>query len=422
MRIEVITIGDELLLGFSIDTNGAQIARTLAALGVEVVRRSTVGDEADEIVRVVREALDRTGAVITTGGLGPTADDLTKPAIASLFGRELYLDEDILHRIEERFRAFGYRGPMPPGNRQQAFIPEGARILRNDHGTAPGIWLEDERGRWVAMLPGVPREMNGMVADVLMPLLRERVGEDPAVVLSRTLRTTGIGESALAELLGDYARQVEGLSVAYLPGWQGTDLRLTARGVSAAKARALLDAASARLCERAGRHVYAEDDTDLAAVVLALCREASLNIATAESCTGGMLGARLTAIPGSSDVYRGGVVVYANELKIALLGVEEEDLRRHGAVSEEVATSMARGARTRLSAQIGIAITGVAGPGGGTPEKPVGTVWIAVDFGGSVRTHGRVLIGDREEIRRRACQAALDMVRRGLREHGARSA
>lgn len=422
MRIEVITIGDELLLGFSIDTNGAQIARTLAALGVEVVRRSTVGDEADEIVRVVREALDRTGAVITTGGLGPTADDLTKPAIASLFGRELYLDEDILRRIEERFRAFGYRGPMPPGNRQQAFIPEGARILRNDHGTAPGIWLEDERGRWVAMLPGVPREMNGMVADVLMPLLRERVGEDPAVVLSRTLRTTGIGESALAELLGDYARQVEGLSVAYLPGWQGTDLRLTARGVSAAKARALLDAASARLCERAGRHVYAEDDTDLAAVVLTRCREASLNIATAESCTGGMLGARLTAIPGSSDVYRGGVVVYANELKIALLGVDEEDLRRHGAVSEEVATSMARGARTRMSAEIGIAITGVAGPGGGTPEKPVGTVWIAVDFGGTIRTHGRVLIGDREEIRRRACQAALDMVRRGLREHGARSA
>jgi nicotinamide-nucleotide amidase len=418
VRIEVITIGDELLLGYSIDTNGAQIARTLAALGVEVVQRSTAGDEAQEIVRVVREALDRTGAVITTGGLGPTADDLTKPAIATLFGRELYLDEDILRGIAERFRAFGYHGPMPSGNRQQALIPEGARVLRNDHGTAPGIWLEDERGRWVAMLPGVPREMNGMVADVLMPLLRERVGVDPPVVLSRTLRTTGIGESALAELLGDAARQLDGLSIAFLPGWQGTDLRLTARGVSATKARARLDAAASRLYERAGRHVYAEDDTDLAEVVLARCREAGLHVATAESCTGGMLGARLTAIPGSSDVYRGGVVAYDNEIKIALLDVGEEELRRHGAVSEQIATAMARGARARLSADLGIAITGIAGPGGGTAEKPVGTVWIAVDIDGDVRTHGRVLIGDREEIRRRACQAALDMVRRGPRVAG----
>ena len=417
MRIEVITIGDELLLGYCVDTNGAQIARTLAALGVEVVRRSTVGDDGEEIARAVREALERTGAVITTGGLGPTADDLTKPTIAELFGRALHLHEDILRRIEERFRAYGFRGPMPPGNRQQALIPDGARILHNDHGTAPGIWLEDERGRWVAMLPGVPREMTGMVADVLVPLLRERVGEDPPVVLSRTLRTTGIGESALAELLGDHAREVEGLSVAYLPGWQGTDLRLTARGISESRARALLDAAAAKLYTRAGRHVYAEDDTDLAEVVLALCRERSLHIATAESCTGGMLGARLTAIPGSSDVYRGGVVAYENDVKLELLDVDEEVLRRSGAVSEEVAAAMARGVCLRLGSEIGIGITGIAGPRGGSAEKPVGTVWIAVDLDNTLRTHGRVFIGDREEVRRRACQAALDMVRRGLRTH-----
>ncbi|MGH7718226.1 MAG: competence/damage-inducible protein A, partial [Gemmatimonadaceae bacterium] len=185
VRVEVVTIGDELLLGYSIDTNAAHIARALSELGVEVVRRSTVGDGAAAIAGAVREALDRTGAAITTGGLGPTADDLTKPAIAELFGRALHLNEDVLSRIEERFRAFGYRGPMPPGNRQQALIPDGARVLTNHHGTAPGIWLEDERGRWVIMLPGVPREMRGMVADTLLPLFRERAGPAPPVVLSR---------------------------------------------------------------------------------------------------------------------------------------------------------------------------------------------------------------------------------------------
>jgi nicotinamide-nucleotide amidase len=229
MRIEILTIGDELLLGFTIDTNGAHLARELAAIGIEVVRRSSVGDDADGIAAAVREALDRTGAVITTGGLGPTADDLTKPSIAALFGRTMVTDQAHIAWLEERWRTrFG--GPLPESNRQQAVMPEGARKLVNRHGSAPGVWLEDERGRWVAMLPGVPREMRGMLADELMPLVRERAlreagsAAEPPVVRSRTLRTTAIAESAIADRLGPLARGVDGLSLAYLPGHEGVDL------------------------------------------------------------------------------------------------------------------------------------------------------------------------------------------------------
>jgi nicotinamide-nucleotide amidase len=419
MRVELITVGDELLLGFVIDTNAAHLARELAAVGVEIVRRATVPDEAAPIAGAVREALERTGAVITTGGLGPTSDDLTKPAIAALFGREMRLDEQILAGIEERFRRYGYRGAMPPGNRQQALIPDGARVLQNNHGTAPGIWLEDERGRWVAMLPGVPREMRGMLADTLLPILRERVGADPPVVLSRTLRTTGIGESALAELLGEYGRGFPGLRLAFNPKWAGTDLRLTSAGRPLAEARRVLDEAAAKLYDRAGRHIYGEDDADLAAVVLGIACARWLTIAVAESCTGGLLGARLTAIAGSSDVMLGGVIAYHNDVKVRTLGVRPETLAEHGAVSEPVAAQMAAAARAVTASDIGVAITGIAGPEGGTPEKPVGLVWIAVQIGETTRTHGRVYVGDREEIRLRASQAALDLIRRMLQD-GAR--
>jgi nicotinamide-nucleotide amidase len=263
------------------------------------------------------------------------------------------------------------------------------------------------------MLPGVPREMRGMTDDTIVPLLRERVGADAPVVLSRTLRTTSIGESALAERLGDIARLVDGFSVAYLPGWQGTDLRLTAEAPRA-DADGALARAAARLRERAGDYVYGEGDDDLAAVVLERCRTGRLTIATAESCTGGMLGERITAIAGSSDVYVGGVVAYDNRIKIEILGVSSDLIERHGAVSEEVARAMAEGARDRVGASVGIAITGIAGPSGGTPEKPVGTVWIGVAREQATTALGRRYIGDRQEIRQRACQAALDLVRRGV--------
>lgn len=412
MRIELVTIGDELLLGFTIDTNAAHLARELAALGISIVRRATVGDEAEDIAQAVREALDRTGAVITTGGLGPTSDDRTRPAIAALFGRALLPDEARWEALRALWKERG-RGEIPLTNRTQIMIPEGARVLTNRHGTAPGIWLEDDRGRWCAMLPGVPRELRGMLADELVPVLRERLGPGvQRVVRSRMLRTTGIAESHLAELVGPALDERDGVSLAYLPGQEGVDLRVTVRDRETDEADAALDRAVARMRERITRYAYADGQIDLAAVVLDLCAARNLHIAVAESCTGGLLGARLTAIPGSSAVVFGGVIAYSNEVKEALLDVSPDTLGRVGAVSKEVAAEMAAGARRRLGAEIGIGITGVAGPGGGTPEKPVGLVWLAIDLNGRVRTHGSRFIGDRAEIRFRATQAALDLVRR----------
>ena len=416
MRIELITIGDELLLGFTIDTNAAHLARELAAVGVQVVRRATVGDAAGDIATAVREALDRTGAVITTGGLGPTSDDMTKPAIAAVFGAEMVFDEGIWAGLRALWASRGWAGEPPEANRAQAMVPRGARVLTNRHGSAPGIWLEDDRGRWVAMLPGVPREMRGMLADELLPVIRSRTasaGGAGEVLLSRTLRTTGIAESALAERLGELARAVEGLPLASLPGPDGVDLRVTARGLDDA-ARDTLDRAIAALGGRVGPFAYGTDGADLAAVVLDGARARRHRIAVAESCTGGMLGARLTAVPGSSDVMVGGVIAYANEIKVALLGVPDAAIRAHGAVSEPVVRAMASGARRATGAEIGIGITGVAGPGGGTPDKPVGTVWIGVDVLGAVDARRATMVGDRDEVRRRAAQAALEMVRRAL--------
>lgn len=413
MKIEVVTIGDELLLGYTIDTNAAHLARALAAEGVEIERRTTCGDTAESIATAVREALDRTGAVITTGGLGPTSDDLTKPSIAALFGREMVLDEEHLAWMQERWRT-RFQRPMPASNRQQAMLPSGARKLVNNHGSAPGIWLEDERGRWVAMLPGVPREMRGMLADTLLPLIRERLGDGGRVVRSRTLRTTGIGESLLADLVATIHGGVGDVGLAYLPNADGTDLRLTVRDASSDDADARLAHAAARLRTVVADAVYGEDAADLAEVVLALSRSRGLTIGVAESCTGGMLGARLTAIPGSSDVVRGGVIAYDDAVKRSLLGVPEAMLHEHGAVSDPVARAMAVGVKSAIGVDAALAITGVAGPDGGTEGKPIGTVWIALDFRGEVQSRRYVMVGDRAEVRHRSAQAALEMLRRRL--------
>ncbi|HKW09093.1 MAG TPA: competence/damage-inducible protein A [Gemmatimonadaceae bacterium] len=417
MDVELITIGDELLLGFTIDTNAAHLARELASIGIGVRRRSTVGDVAEDIAAVVGDAIDRTGAVITTGGLGPTSDDLTKPSIASLFGQGMRLDEEHVAWMEERWMQRFHRR-MPESNRAQAMLPEGARKLVNRHGSAPGIWLEDDRGRWVAMLPGVPREMRGMLGDTLLPILRERVAAsgESTVVRSLTLRTTGVAESLLADQIDPMRERLGAVSLAYLPAPDGVDLRLTIRGVSPADADRVLSTAGLMIREQLGRSIYAEGDTDLAAVVIDRCRELDLTIAVAESCTGGLLGARLTSIPGSSDVMLGGVIAYANGVKRDLLHVEQSSLEAHGAVSEAVVREMADGARAGTGASIGIGITGIAGPGGGTPEKPVGTVWIAAALPDAARAVHLRLIGDREEIRRRATQSSLELVRRALLE------
>jgi nicotinamide-nucleotide amidase len=289
-------------------------------------------------------------------------------------------------------------------------IPEGAVKLENHHGSAPGIWLEDERGRWVAMLPGVPGEMRGMLDDTLLPLVRTRISAG-TVVRSLTLRTTGIAESLLADRIVSMGGEPLGVSLAYLPSVAGVDLRLTVRDVTPDQANDALSVAEARIRGCLGTSIYGVNDDDLAAIVLDLCRKRGLTIGVAESCTGGLLGARLTAIPGSSDVLRGGVIAYHNDMKLELLGVQPSTLAEHGAVSEAVAREMAAGARRASRTNIGLAITGVAGPTGGTPAKPVGTVWIAVNVDGEAQTALHRMWGDRVDIRERAAQWTLESLR-----------
>ncbi len=416
MDVELVTIGNELLLGYTVDTNAAWLSRELAAHGIRIVRRCTVGDGAEEIAGAVREGLARSGAVITSGGLGPTADDLTKPSIAELFGRGMTLDEGILDSLKARWKARGWPGELPEANRAQAMIPSGATIIRNDHGSAPGIWLEDAEGRWTAMLPGVPREFRGMAREQLLPILTARMGDARAglVVRSRTLRTTGIAESAVADALGELGKGPLGVRLAFLPGWEGVDLRLTVWDEPAACAAELLDAAEVALRERVGRWIYGTEEDDLANLILVALRGRGMRLAVAESCTGGMLGMRLTAIPGSSDVVEGGTIAYANAVKVRELGVSEEILVAHGAVSEETAREMARGVRARFGVDVGVSITGVAGPGGGSPDKPVGTFCVGVDVRGAIRSVRSSGVGDRQEIRQRATQAALNLLRKAL--------
>lgn len=410
-EVELVTIGDELLLGFTVDTNGAYLARRLAEQGIAVVRRTAVGDTQDAIVTAVREALERTHAVITTGGLGPTSDDLTRDAVADVFGRELVVDEAHLDWMRERWqKRFGRE--LPLSNRRQAMIPSGARKLDNRHGSAPGVFVEDHRG-FVVLLPGVPREMRGMTDDTLLPLLRAMgCGANGECIKSLTLRTTGIAESLLQDQLRDAAVMPSPLSLAYLPGVEGVDLRLTVRAESSMVAQRELSQAAAKIRAAVGDSVYGEDEDDLARVLLDICRTRRLKLAVAESCTGGLLGARLTTIPGASDVFTGGVIAYSNEVKTHELGVSPELLEAHGAVSEPVVRAMAEGVRRRFGVDVALAITGVAGPGGGTDEKPVGLVWVCVALPDRVEPRRIQSWGDRAEIRYRAAQAAMELARR----------
>jgi nicotinamide-nucleotide amidase len=409
VNVELVTVGTELLLGFTIDSNAAYIARKLADVGVRVVRRASVADRAEEIGEAVREALGRTGAVITTGGLGPTRDDITKRAVADLFGAPLEFHDDIWQALVERFARMGR--VAPDMNRLQAEVPRGATVLHNQWGTAPGLWLEGPQGLAV-MLPGVPREMRKLLEHELIPRLAGRGGG--RVVRSRVVRTSGIPESLLAERLGDIEERVAPLTLAYLPGYDGVDLRLTAWDATPAEAEAALGAGAALLRERAGDHVYGEGETDLAAVLLDAARRRQKRIAVAESCTGGLVGKRLTDTPGSSDVFVGGVIAYDNAVKESLLDVPTDLLARFGAVSEEVASAMAAGAARRFNVPLAIAVTGIAGPGGGSDAKPVGTVWLATALDGVVEARRALLPGSREEIRLRAAQAALLLAWRRL--------
>jgi nicotinamide-nucleotide amidase len=402
VQIELVTIGTELLLGFTVDTNGAFIGQALAGLGVRVVRRTAIGDHPDRIREAVAEALARTGAVITTGGLGPTRDDMSKKVVADLFGWPLRFEQRLWDELGERWRRMGRE--LSAANRCQAEVPEGAAVLPNQWGTAPGLWLEGAAGL-VIMLPGVPREMRKLMEHEVLPRLRLRSGD--RVTRSTVVRTTSIPESTLGARVGPVEDELKPLTLAYLPSVQGVDLRLTAWDLAPEEADRLLAAAGLRLRAVAGDHAYGSGEEDLAAIVLAALRSRGWKLAVVESCTGGLLGARITAIPGSSDVFVGGAICYADAVKTAQVGVDPDLIARHGAVSVEVAEAMASGGAVRFGTEVGVGVTGIAGPGGGSGDKPVGTVcfgWVA----GNLRESARVVFpGSRQEIRDRATQLAL---------------
>jgi len=410
MELELVTVGTELLLGFTIDTNGAEIARLMGAIGVRVSRRTAIADRAEDIRSSVGEALSRTRFVITTGGLGPTRDDITKKAVADLFDAPLEFRDDIWDALLERYRRL--RRVPAESNRTQAEVPRGAEVLPNRWGTAPGIWLEGPAGT-VVMLPGVPLEMRMLLQHEVVPRLAGRTAG--RVVRSRTLRATGIPESTLADRLGDVESDIAPLTLAYLPGLEGVDMRITAWDLPPDDAERRLDTAAERIRSLAPDVLYGEGEDDLAALVLDAARGRRVRLAVAESCTGGLVGARLTAVPGSSDVFDGGAITYADWAKSEMLGVDAALIAEHGAVSEPVVQSMALGAARRFGA-LAVAITGIAGPSGGTAEKPVGTVWLATAQGDEVQSSRMITVGTRNEIRARAAQAALALLWRRLQD------
>ncbi len=409
MDLELVTIGTELLLGFTVDTNSAFLGQALGAIGVRITRRSSVPDEPAAVAAAVAEALARTRMVLTTGGLGPTKDDLSKNVVAELFGLPLEFQPEIWDAIVARFARMGRT--LSDRNRCQAEVPRGASVLPNPRGTAPGLWISGSLGE-VIMLPGVPAEMRGLVTGEVVPRLAARSGGK--VIRSRVLRTTGIAESSLAERLEQVEETLAPLTLAYLPSLEGVDLRLTSWAGAAEEADRWLDVAVGKLRAPIADHVYGTAEEDLAEVVIAALQERSWTLAVAESCTGGMLGERLTAIPGASAVFLGGLIAYHDDLKREL-GVPARILEEHGAVSEETVLAMALAARLRFGTSAALAVSGIAGPSGGSPEKPVGTVWMAVADAAGSEAHRAVFPGSRQDIRVRATQAALWRLWRRMR-------
>jgi nicotinamide-nucleotide amidase len=402
----LVAVGNELLFGETVDTNAAWLGRALAALGLPITRKHTVGDVGAAIQSAVRAALDEADLVLVCGGLGPTADDVTKEAVAELLGLELLLDEELLRHLRERFRARGYE-TLPTTNRSQAEVPRGARILRNPHGTAPGLWLETG-GSVVVLLPGVPRELRGIYEGDLVAALGERFGGRLEPIRHRVIHTTGVAESRLAELVEPALPDDMGpVSVAFLPDLRGVDLRLTARGADPDAADAWLGRVEEALAPVVREWRFEAPSGDAAEALVNALAATGKRLAVAESCTGGLVAKRITDVPGSSRVFIGGIVAYADEVKVRELDVAAEDIRREGAVSETVARQMALGVCKRFGVEAGIGVTGIAGPGGGTAEKPVGTVWIAVALDGDARTARLVLTGDRHAVRERSAQEAL---------------
>ncbi len=417
MMAEILSAGTEPLLGQVVDTNAAYIARRLAELGVTLYRKTTVGDNLARVSAAVREALERADIVIATGGLGPTEDDLTREAVADALSVRLVESPEVLAGLASFFASRGAR--MTENNRRQALRPEpgAGGLIPNPIGTAPGVLFESGDKR-VICLPGVPREMERMMDSWVVPYLRDcRRGPDSAqVIKSKVVRTFGIGESALEELIVDLAHGHDNPTVATYAGGGECQVRVTARADSEPEADALIQSVLAPLGARLGRLVYGYDADTLEEAVGRQLAEAGLSMACAESCTGGLVSAMLTNVPGSSAYLDRGVVTYSNRAKVEQLAVDEKTLASHGAVSRDTAVEMATGVARIARVDIGLSVTGVAGPGGGTDAKPVGTVHFAMaDMGRPSVTTARMRFGgDRAAVRTRAAKFALDLIRRHL--------
>ena len=407
LRAAIVAIGNEMLGPLRQDTNSLWITARLEDLGIPVVRKSIVADDPDAIGRELSFVTRNANLVFTTGGLGPTADDVTVPAVARVLGLSLSRNEPYLASMRQRFERRGIR--MPAVNEKQADFIVGADVLVNPRGTAPGFWIARE-GVVYVILPGVPSEMREIMADRVLPRLKERAGR--AVSRRRVLRISGMGESAVEELVSAVYEKWKEDPVTILASPGEVQLHLKAAG-PATEAERRLDAMEADFRAALGARIFGRDEEELAESLGRVLRDSGRTLAVAESCTGGMVSALLTDIPGSSDYFLGSVVSYANSAKRDLLDVSEETLRVHGAVSEEAAREMARGARARFDADLAVAVTGIAGPDGGTPEKPVGRVFFAVENrdGGGIGKR-RDFIGDRPAIRRSASLYALELVRR----------
>ena len=410
MRTEIIAVGSELLTPYFQDTNSLFLTERLNDLGLAVSFKTLVGDDERDLLEAVRTALRRSRLVIAMGGLGPTEDDRTREAFAEALGRKLVFNPRIMAGIRQRFRRRGAR--MSATNRKQSFIIEGAEVLDNPHGTAPGLWIETPRHR-IALLPGPPHELQPMFSHHVRPRLETLA---KGLTLRRVLRLTGIGESLMESRIKDiYSKIPAGIAVTTLASPGDLAIHLVYQGdLLPAAAATLLDGLQKRLAARLGPWIYSEEGESLEAVVGNLLTEKGLTVACAESCTGGLLGHRLTNIPGSSAYFLESAVVYSNRSKMRRLGVPPATIRKHGAVSAPVAKAMAAGIKRTAASDYGLAITGIAGPDGGTARKPVGLVYVALAQDGIIAVEKSVFWGGRERVKFQSSQKALDLLRKEL--------
>jgi nicotinamide-nucleotide amidase len=409
MRAEIILTGTELLSGGLPDTNSIFLSEELMLIGLVTAFKTVVGDNEKDMEEAFRRALDRVDAVIITGGLGPTEDDITRKVVAKILKRRLVLNEDALKAVKSTLAGRGKE--YANTSDRQALIPGAARLLANPLGVAPGFFL-DEGNKFVAALPGVPKEMQAMFSQGLKQALEERF-TGKLFIKRRVLRTYGLSESKINEAINDILKK-ENPVVGLTAKETGVDIRIIARETSAELSQVLAERTDARIREKLGDAIYGVDGQDMEEVVGALLKQRRLKLSVAESCTGGLIGARITNIPGSSEYFERGVVTYSNAAKTEMLGVPAALMDRRGAVSREVAEAMAQGVRQAARTDLGLSVTGIAGPGGGTKEKPVGLVYISLSSAQGVKTEEHKFLGNREQIRTKAAQMALDTVRRHL--------